>query len=707
MLLLKVFLHDGLELELDLDTNQTYTFGRHEDCDIVLPKSQSVSRQHFKLSYDGKWELEKISKYGNILVNGEDQSVLHLEEGSSFSIGPYSFKIYENTSDESLSNEALPNKTEEDSFDSESEQITFSEDESGDLNNNDFDSEETPPLNNLPVSVNSFDGDNEKTAIVSKKLEPHLRFVNSKHITKSVMHLKGNKWVGGRDEDCAIHINDKRVSRKQFEIFLSGGSYFIKDLGSLNGTLINNSHIPKDRPTPLKSGFCISILDHYMYFEIKDESFSTRVEKIQPHLMVPQFRPPEKETPPEENNHLEVVTNPPAIQQALNSQEEEEEERNLAPVPVSQNFVSSFLGNNTDEDPTSSQSSSLSKKQKMRIVLIGAIALIVVFLIIDPQSKKEKPTAVVVQTPFMKLPEEKQILVKHSYQLAKNLYMQAKYELAAAEIKKIHTILPQYEDSKEIEQYCLQAFELKKQQDLIERQKQQEAELRQKVLAIVDECQPLRENLKESSKMISCLAPAMELDPENSAIKNLIAEAEQKEEDHKRRLAEKALYRDRIRKGKKIFNKAEKFQSNGRYLTAKKTYKHLLRSGLPDPNGLKIKARRKIASIEKTISEKIRSIIKDSSEAQKKGQLKQALHILTRFNEVDPKNKSAMEKEKQIKKELESKMQVLFQESILEEALGKVDLAIDGWKKIISQDHDEGKYYKKAKIKLEKYGHTL
>ncbi|MNU08930.1 hypothetical protein D3C72_2552040 [compost metagenome] len=55
-------------------------------------------------------------------------------------------------------------------------------------------------------------------------------------------------------------------------------------------------------------------------------------------------------------------------------------------------------------------------------------------------------------------------------------------------------------------------------------------------------------------------------------------------------------------------------------------------------------------------------------------------------------------------------MMNLYQEGILEESFGNVDGgeskagAKDKWKKILELDVSDGEYYKKAYIKLKKYG---
>ena len=56
--------------------------------------------------------------------------------------------------------------------------------------------------------------------------------------------LKGqSKFLLGRDKGVEIHVDDANMSRRHAQLTLEEGKAFIQDLGSRNGTLVNNESI--------------------------------------------------------------------------------------------------------------------------------------------------------------------------------------------------------------------------------------------------------------------------------------------------------------------------------------------------------------------------------------------------------------------------------------------------------------------------------
>ena len=72
MAALKVWKNNQLISEKNLSPSESLTAGRGDDCDLVLEADRGISRQHFKIQFDGEsWTLEVLSRYGELYSNNQ------------------------------------------------------------------------------------------------------------------------------------------------------------------------------------------------------------------------------------------------------------------------------------------------------------------------------------------------------------------------------------------------------------------------------------------------------------------------------------------------------------------------------------------------------------------------------------------------------------------------------------------------------------
>ena len=87
-----------------------------------------------------------------------------------------------------------------------------------------------------------------------------LFFMNGPHMGKFFV-LEGEVTYVGRSPDNHVRINHDTVSRHHLKVLLKGDKFFIKDLGSTNGTLLKGKRLIPGREYEAKSGEYVEIGD--------------------------------------------------------------------------------------------------------------------------------------------------------------------------------------------------------------------------------------------------------------------------------------------------------------------------------------------------------------------------------------------------------------------------------------------------------------
>ena len=656
---LKVRLRGKPVYEVTLQEDRAYIAGRKEDCDIVLKPEKGISREHFKISFqNGGWTVEVVSRYGEVFFNGDPTPQFALEHGSLFAVPPYEFEYLMTSEGASAgSGGHLP-------------AVSGS------------DSEESGP--------------EEKTVVGVAPSAAYIKITDAANDTKELIRLDaGDTWVAGRESSCHIYIKDPRVSRRQFEVRRSGSQYTIIDLGSVNGTLVNGNPISSSETTILRSGDAIGVLDNYLYFELHDAHFQSRLEMVTVSPPNPLMTNSEDQMPMAYGHH-----DP------------------MSPVPYQ--YDPNYPQPYQPGAPAPVMAPGLKGKfdfQKNRIkIIIGAVALLAVaYFFSDSGSGPAKPTPGAAAPGsaadlFAKLKPEQQGLVRQRYKDAKNLYMQGKYQLAQDEIIKIQEIVPDFEDIKEIERLSKEAIFIQEQQRRNEQIEKDRAESEEKIQKQVVVCQKLITTYVTMSEMDDCLTDVIALNPEHPKILGLKSAVEAQIAIREAKDAERAAYAVQVAKLKSLYDKAQGVHKTGKPLDAITAYEKVVESKLPDPNGYKSTAGRSISSIRQQMNSKTAALQAEAEQLYQAQNLKGSILALRKARAMDPTNEELPVKIEHHTTELRKQMMGLYQEGILEESFGNVEGgeskagAKDKWKKILELDVADGEYYKKAYIKLKKYG---
>lgn len=655
---LLVFKNGNLEQELKLDSGSTYVVGRKETCDIKLEKLPGISREHFQVEEDesGYWKVQVLSKVTYLAFEGQETQEIPLDEGVQFSLHPYTFQF---TSGDSAAMsppivKETPVESEEDAF--IDEPVDFSTDDG---------MEKTPEINN-DISEKTFMGNEEKTAIQNFAGIPYIKLIGQNGKKSEFFRLEGNLWLAGRDDSASIYLSDPSAVASHFEISKTDKGFFINDLASVVGTILNGQRLDPHTATQLQSGDIVNVGDQSLQFELRDQAFKKKVSNIPLHMY---------------QNPLVFFDQETAM---VSTDNEDYGSGRVEEVQME------------EEGP---------KKKKVFLMAIAAVAVLAAVVVNFMDSgEKEKVVQTESADPFSKLDPAQQKIVVQTHTLAKQLYLNGNFELALVQIQKLHSIIPEYKDSKEMEEYCINSRDLKRQQALIEQQKREQEMMEKQIASYIAQCSQRFSNSYDLDGAKACLAPALNMDPNNAEISQIFADitARQEEKRIRQKIAQEQA--DKVRRGKELFERARQYHRKNNFFKAIEAYENHIHSGLPDPSKLVKQSKRNLSSIEYLIRTKKNNLMGTAQQKYDSSQLRDAVKFAREAQKVDPYDYTISAFLEKIEAELTSKVKGIYMDSVIEERFGNIEASRIKWEEIVRIDVENGKYYKKAEGKLKQYG---
>lgn len=681
--------------EIILDESKSYLAGRKEGVDILMEAAKAISREHFILKFEQTWMVEVLSKFGDIQYNKEKVRQISLVEDSVFSIYPYDFEFIK----EDPKVLVAPNNTNE--------------------------------VDLVPdgYTGNEEAGEFDKTRVGGIQFIPHIQFLNDNQFLQNLVTLHDlPEWVAGRDPSNEIIIDDHRVSRKQFKLIKEGNSFFILDLGSVNGTSVNSKTIMPNEKTPIKSGDRIQVLDTTMIFELKNVNFDEAIKKIQ-DLPV---------TNNEGTSGLPVahtgvgMVGTQATQNSLVNYTSEQ-----APLPtmyqnqgmspyvdpnaLNYNYQQAPMPDGEYEDDDLAPDT---KKNQVRLLLVAAVVLVFMFVGYNEFLAPKKPVNGKVKTsdPFSKLNPNELSLMKQSHEIATDYYFKKSYQLAYDETQKIIRKLEDAGIPYKKTKFGIEVDDLMNKASLaIEAEKElarhaKEIEEKQKreqiVNTVYSECEKRLNSNPEMSleQYAECASEAIVRDPEHPSKQKAELRIQARTEEKNMKAAQQKAYREKVAKLQSIYNRATATEKSGNLLQAIDDYKIVLKQDLPDPEELKDISHRKIASIQKLISTRSTKFVEEAEKFVSQKKYKDAVAEFRKAQKVNPIEPSFEERIVGLKRDLAKEIKPIWDEAVIEEQYNQVECmenkscAIEKWKKVLEMDVKDGEYYSKALAKLKKYG---
>jgi len=86
---------------------------------------------------------------------------------------------------------------------------------------------------------------------------PHLQVRGPDGFEETVLIREGETLIG-RDPSCDVVLEPKNVSRRHLVIRREGDGFVVQDLGSANGTMLNDDLLGAS-PRPFRPGDCVTV----------------------------------------------------------------------------------------------------------------------------------------------------------------------------------------------------------------------------------------------------------------------------------------------------------------------------------------------------------------------------------------------------------------------------------------------------------------
>lgn len=564
MIKIQVYHSDNLISEFEGDDSKEISIGRAQGCSIHLDEP-SISRLHAVIfPMDGGWVVQRKANFGSLVLNGQEIENAPLEGGEELQIGSFSLRV----------------------------QV------------------EAPEPTSLMGPKSGATGSiSEKTASLAESEDGRTRFVSSGVNALFRMELgaanvdefllEKDLAVFGRGSNCDVVLTEKKASRKHFEVRRQGLSFFLKDLNSANGTLVNGSPVTE---TELVSGDLIQVGESKIHFSVENKEFFARQDQFMPvpaHLS--QAAPLDMgglgEVP------AEGALGPDGLPAGGGGQDLGPDGTPLPPRP---NSNTDFLG------WARYKWAQIPKAQRLRYLAILVVGCLVMVMLGAPDDEKPvkppKPKGVNASRRFEDLTPKNQAFVRENYKHLLAAHEKKDYQGMLEKARNILSLVDEFNDTKSYEAIAKRGLdqieEEKKRRELEEKQRK----VREEVAKLEEKAQAVFERaLNDPSARPELDAVIQEIyvkDPNNRKA----AEWKQKIKDkidEEKRAEQLAREKEELRrKAEDAYAAVEKLLQEGKYMEAIKEAAKLGDVGWTEKEYLD-----KVEKLKNDIQDKLKSVL--------------------------------------------------------------------------------------------------
>lgn len=537
----------------------------------------------------------------------------------------------------------------------------------------------------------------------------------------------------GRGKNCDIILNDKKASRKNAIIRRDGLRFLIRDLGSANGTYVNEEKIHEKE---LSGNDRVRIGDVEFQFKVTSSDYE---DKEKDFLSV-HAQPPEghEDAPQSFDFALPDANGAMPVAAAADAGALADLNAGYA-VPAAAPVPGAFPG--APGEPMSGaipgiigipgglpggipgvggagKNASLMEKfralpksrQYIWIVIVIGLGY---FLLFDEDEQPAKK--VVAKKPgitassgvkagpatFESLTPEQKKFVESQHAMAFDYYKNKEYDKSLFEIAKIFALVQDYKDSREIERY---AKEGKRKMEALEEEKkrrEEEARLKAKIAQLEDETRS-RMAKKHYEQARELFAQILALDPENPQVEKWRKEIEVYEEAQRIAEEKRIIQKDLNNQAWAVYREGLELKRKGRYHSAIAVFDKVDEMGATD---------KKLLALAKSMIAKSRYAIKalrdpelaQGREAENAREFAKAYQFYLKATKIDPPHPEGYAGIKRVRGVLHDRAKALYTEAVLAESYSDFTMAKKKFQEILEVAPRDDIYFERAERKLARY----
>lgn len=658
MIRISVFYDGNPVTEFEQSGDKEITIGRAPGCAVRLD-DPSISRLHALVrAQGGSWVLERKASFGAVLLNGQEVENAPLEGGEEITIGKFVLRI---------------------DMDEKSGESSVG----------------TPSLAGDPGLYQEDDG---RTKFVSSGVNGLFRFEpGSANVSEFL--LQGEVALFGRGSNCDVVLTEKKASRKHCEVRKQGLSFFLKDLNSANGTLVNGT--PVNGEVELVPGDVIQIGEAKCQFSVENKDYFSRQDQFLPvpaHL--------------EEQGLMEV---PGADQPAFGNEGMVPGAYGGQPGFAAEEAIPGIDPVASEPEPTSLVGKlkkkwfSIPKAQRMRYLTILVVFSLVSALLGGPDEEAPKPTRPrdVKARTYEALSSDQKRYVVENYKNLLAAHEKRDFNKMLEATGKILQYVDDYRDTKSFETVAKNGIEeIEEARRRKELQERQEA-IRKEVAALEEKGRAVFEKAyvdpKFRRELDDVIQEIYSKDPNNRLAQEWKDQIKQKDEEEKQ-AAELARQKELLRqKAEAAYAEVEKIFQAEKYVAALQAADKLGEVGYSEQDYVD-----KVEALKNEIRTKLNSVIdplmrEASQQRQEGGDLVKAKELYMQVLKIDASNKEALGGLESIRETLHTRAKRFYAEAVLAESVSDLTEARDKFEKCLRTAPEEDIYKKRCYNKLSRF----